>query len=274
VFQRLAIYGKPALVSVEPDFWGFVESQATGRDPTKVTVQVKVESDCAAYANDLTGLAACHIHLARTYAPKARIGFPPSSWGAPTIADDIAFMNKVGLGAGDFTVVQTTDRDVGCYEAGNDSACTRASLTLRERRCDVGSRGRVGANAALRGQRDRERRGAHSPASNVSAGAIWSWCRFHATVNLDQRGVVGVVVGIIGSERLDGNTEVQHLRHRPELAEGPAARSAVGAHLHRAEGLGTLAGEAMTVGLDDATIATVVELEHPLGTDRFTDLGL
>jgi len=132
VFQRLAIYGKPALVSVEPDFWGFVESQATGRDPTKVTVQVKVESDCAAYANDLTGLAACYIHLARTYAPKARIGFPPSSWGAPTIADDIAFMNKVGVGAGDFTVVQTTDRDVGCYEGGNDSACTRALSYLDE----------------------------------------------------------------------------------------------------------------------------------------------
>lgn len=132
VFQRLAIYGKPALVSVEPDFWGFVESQAPGGDPTKVTVQVTVEPSCAAYANDLTGLAACYIHLARTYAPKARIGFPPSSWGAPTIAENIAFMNKVGVGAGDFTVVQTTDRDVGCYEAGNDSACTRSLSYLDE----------------------------------------------------------------------------------------------------------------------------------------------
>jgi hypothetical protein len=59
VFQRLAIYGKPALVSVEPDFWGFVESQATGGDPTKVAVQVQVDTDRAAYANDLTGFAAC-----------------------------------------------------------------------------------------------------------------------------------------------------------------------------------------------------------------------
>jgi hypothetical protein len=125
LFQRLAIYGKPALVSVEPDFWGFVESQAPGGDPTKVAVQVTVEPDCAAYANDLTGLAACHIHLARTYAPKARIGFPPSSWGAPSIDENIAFMKKVGVGGGDFTVMQTVDRDAGCYEAGIDSNCTR-----------------------------------------------------------------------------------------------------------------------------------------------------
>ncbi len=132
VFQRLAVYGKPALVSVEPDFWGFVESQTTSGDPTKVTVQVKVETDCAAYANDLTGLAACYIHLAWTYAPKSRVGFPPSDWGASSIAGVISFMNKVGIGAGDFVVVQTTDRDVGCHEAGGDSACTRALSYLDE----------------------------------------------------------------------------------------------------------------------------------------------
>jgi len=75
VFQRLAAFDKPALVSVEPDFWGFVESQAPGGDPTKVAVQVTAVSDCAGYPNDLTGFAACYIHLARTIAPKSRIGF-------------------------------------------------------------------------------------------------------------------------------------------------------------------------------------------------------
>lgn len=123
LYQRLAIYGKPALVSVEPDFWGFVESQAPGGEPTQVAVQVTVEPDCAAYANDLTGMAACHIHLARTYAPQARMGFPPSSWG--DIDANIAFMGKVGVGAADFVVLQTVDRDAGCYEAGIDDACTR-----------------------------------------------------------------------------------------------------------------------------------------------------
>jgi hypothetical protein len=132
LFQRLAIYGKPALVSVEPDFWGFVEQQATGGDPTTVAVQVTVEPDCAAYANDLTGVAACYVHLARTYAPKARIGFPPSSWGASSLAENIAFMKKVGVGAADFTVLQTVDRDAGCYEAGIDSNCTRLIPYLDE----------------------------------------------------------------------------------------------------------------------------------------------
>jgi hypothetical protein len=132
LFQRIAIFGKPALVSVEPDFWGFVESQAPGGDPTRVAVQVTVEPDCAAYADDLTGMAACFIQLARTYAPKARIGFPPSAWGAPSLDENIAFMRKVGVGAADFTVLQTVDRDAGCYEAGVDDACTRPISYLDE----------------------------------------------------------------------------------------------------------------------------------------------
>ncbi len=132
LFQRIAIFGKPALVSVEPDFWGFVESQAPGGDPTRVAVQVTVEPDCAGYANDLTGMAACFIHLARAYAPKARIGFPPSAWGAPSLDENIAFMRKVGVGAADFTVLQTVDRDAGCHEAGVDDACTRRVPYLDE----------------------------------------------------------------------------------------------------------------------------------------------
>jgi hypothetical protein len=132
LFQRIAIFGKPALVSVEPDFWGFVESQAPGGDPTRVAVQVTVVPDCAAYANDLTGFAACFIQLARTYAPKARIGFPPSAWGAPSLDENIAFMKKVGAGNADFTVLQTVDRDAGCHEAGVDAACTRAVPYLDE----------------------------------------------------------------------------------------------------------------------------------------------
>lgn len=125
LFQRLAIYGKPALVNLEPDFWGFVESQAPGDDPTNVAVSVSIEPDCAAFANDLTGMVACHVHLARTYAPKARLGYPPSAWGAASLDENIAFMKKVGVGAADFTVLQTVDRDAGCYEAGLDDQCTR-----------------------------------------------------------------------------------------------------------------------------------------------------
>jgi hypothetical protein len=42
----------------------------------------------------------------------------------------------------------------------------------------------------------------------------------------------------------------------------------VGIDLHGAEDLRSLAGDAVAVGLDDAMIATVVELEYPLGFDR------
>ena len=34
-------------------------------------------------------------------------------------------MKKDGPGNADFVVLQTVDRDAGCYEAGNDDACTR-----------------------------------------------------------------------------------------------------------------------------------------------------
>jgi len=42
------------------------------------------------------------------------------------------FMKNVGVGAADFVVLQTADRDAGCYEAGMDNACTRSVPYLDE----------------------------------------------------------------------------------------------------------------------------------------------
>ncbi|MCC7536723.1 MAG: hypothetical protein IT379_10940, partial [Deltaproteobacteria bacterium] len=39
LFQRLAMFGRPAVVHVEPDFWGYAQ-QMSGGDPSSVEVRV------------------------------------------------------------------------------------------------------------------------------------------------------------------------------------------------------------------------------------------
>jgi hypothetical protein len=124
MFQDIGKYGKPALVNLEPDFWGYIEEHG---DPTKITALVSSNADCASEPNTVTGLAGCLITMARKYAPKAYVGFPPSSWGAPTTADVVAFMNKLGAQKADFIVEQTLDRDAGCFEVSpQPSYCSRS----------------------------------------------------------------------------------------------------------------------------------------------------
>ena len=47
-YQDLAAYGKPALVNLEPDFWGYAEQHSTGGDPTKLAAIVTTNPDCTA----------------------------------------------------------------------------------------------------------------------------------------------------------------------------------------------------------------------------------
>jgi hypothetical protein len=127
LFQDLGTYGKPALVNLEPDFWGYAERQAPGSDPTQLTALVNINPDCASLSNNVVGVAACLLAMARKYAPKAYVGFPPSTWGGNTSTDVIAFMNKVGAQNADFIVEQTLDRDAGCFEVSpQPSYCTRS----------------------------------------------------------------------------------------------------------------------------------------------------
>jgi hypothetical protein len=115
MFQKLGSYGHPTLVNLEPDFWGYVELDATNHDPTQMYAVVSTQSECSSLPNTAAGIAACLLKLGRTYAPNALIGFPASFFGesAPTVA---AFMTKVGAQNADFIVAQTSDRDAGCEE--------------------------------------------------------------------------------------------------------------------------------------------------------------
>jgi len=118
MYQKIGATGVPTLVNLEPDFWGFVLAGAPGGDPTKVPARVSSVSECAGQPDNVVGLARCLLTLGRTYAPKAKIGFPPSFWGrdATTVGN---FMVKLGADKADFIVAQTVDRDAGCMEVAS-----------------------------------------------------------------------------------------------------------------------------------------------------------
>lgn len=117
MFKRIAIFGKPTLVNLEPDFWGYVELKVlnTGNDPATLAASVNDQPECSTLPNNVTGLASCILAMGRQYAPNALIGFQPSFFGedSSTLA---TFMSKLGAQNADFTVAETYDRDAGCYE--------------------------------------------------------------------------------------------------------------------------------------------------------------
>jgi len=121
MYQKIGATDLPTLVNLEPDFWGFVLTGAPGGDPTKVPARVSMVTECASQPDTAAGLAGCLLSLGRTYAPKAKIGFPPSFWGrdATTVGN---FMAKVGADKADFIVGQTSDRDAGCFEVASPVA--------------------------------------------------------------------------------------------------------------------------------------------------------
>jgi hypothetical protein len=128
LYQRLAVFGGPALVHLEPDFWAF--TQRTQSDPTKMPVHVKANApDCAALPDDLTGMGQCLVKLGRLYAPKAVLGFHASDWAADNTADLAQYLLKIGAGDADLIVIETLDRDAGCFEAHTDPGCQRGGTT-------------------------------------------------------------------------------------------------------------------------------------------------
>jgi hypothetical protein len=126
LFQRLAIFAKPAVVQFEPDFWAYAEQQSH-EDPTSLKVNVTQSApDCADLSNDLVGMGHCLLKLARLYAPKAIVGFHASPWAAGDPNATVAFLKKVGADQADVVFADMLDRDAGCFEAGNDPVCARA----------------------------------------------------------------------------------------------------------------------------------------------------
>lgn len=124
LLRRLRWMRVPAIIHVEPDFWGFAHKASAG-DPSAIPVLVsEYVPECEGLPSDLTGFGQCVIRLAHLRAPRAVVGLAPSQWGGPP-HEHAAFLAAVGADEGDLLVVETLDRDAGCFEVGTDPWCTR-----------------------------------------------------------------------------------------------------------------------------------------------------
>jgi hypothetical protein len=123
VFQRLAVFGKPAVVHLEPDFWGYAMQHSM--DGTAQVIVTAHAPDCAGMQDNLIGMAGCLVKLARTYAPQAAIGFHASVWGG-TQQQIVQFFKAIHADAADFIAIDMLDRDAGCFEAHTDPNCMRS----------------------------------------------------------------------------------------------------------------------------------------------------
>jgi hypothetical protein len=125
LFQRIAVFGKPAVVHLEPDFWAYAEQQSK-EDPSSMPVKLSANApDCADLSNDLVGLGHCYVRIARKYAPKAMIGFHASEWANSDPTATAKFLNAVGADETDVIFADLLDRDAGCFEAAVDPNCMR-----------------------------------------------------------------------------------------------------------------------------------------------------
>lgn len=136
MFQKIKLYGKPVLVNLEPDLWGYAQQDrllSGTTDATRQPALVKsVNPDCAHLTDTVASMGQCLVHMARTLAPNAYVGFPPAGWPGLDTDNEIAYLKQVGADTADFVIMQTLDRDAGCFEAnynGEDAMCTRESNT-------------------------------------------------------------------------------------------------------------------------------------------------
>lgn len=129
MFEKLGAFDSPAIVHVEPDLWGY--TQAKSEQPSGVPMKVgSLVPECTDLPPDVSGMAKCVIRLSRSLAPKVVIGLSVSSFGAFTNGQSdplriAAYMNKIGANQADITVLETLDRDAGCFENGSDANCKR-----------------------------------------------------------------------------------------------------------------------------------------------------
>jgi hypothetical protein len=129
LFQRLGVFGEPAVVHLEPDWWAYAQQQSHG-DPTSLPVHVtSLAPDCAGQPNNLVGMGKCLVALARKYAPKTLVGFHASLWADPDPKKIAQFLAQVGESDADLLFVEMLDRDAGCYEAHVDEGCQRGGTT-------------------------------------------------------------------------------------------------------------------------------------------------
>lgn len=97
MLQKIRAFGKPVLVIVEPDLWGFLQNAAGGSD-NAASVPASVASsgfaDAAGFPNNGQGFAWALLHMRDKYAANAVLTLHASTWASD---NDIAVSSDPGL---------------------------------------------------------------------------------------------------------------------------------------------------------------------------------
>ena len=144
-FMLKQIGNAPALVHVEPDFWGYAEQANVDPHLTAAAVASANAGDCGSLENSIAGFGQCLVKMTRTYAPNAKIGLHASAWSTnmDVLLNTSASLDVVGeakktakflAAAGgdqmDFVVVDYSDRDTGYYKSMGRNTAWNENATL------------------------------------------------------------------------------------------------------------------------------------------------
>lgn len=82
LMDRAKVFGKPVMVHIEPDLWGFLQIRAS--DPTTLSASVASSGypEAAAYPNTVAGYAKTLVALRNKYAPNVVLAYHVSPWAS------------------------------------------------------------------------------------------------------------------------------------------------------------------------------------------------
>lgn len=104
LMQKIGAYGKPVLVIVEPDLWGFMEQTVSGHGNSAASIPASVASsgdaDAQGFANNAQGFSFALLHMRDKYAANAILALHASAWGTGTdiATNNSASVNATGIG--------------------------------------------------------------------------------------------------------------------------------------------------------------------------------
>lgn len=102
LLRKIAAFGKPVLIIVEPDLWGYLQ-QSTHGDDNAASVPASVSSsgfsDAVSYPNTVQGFAWALLHMRDIYARNALLAIHASLWATNTDigSDTRSSLDLVGL---------------------------------------------------------------------------------------------------------------------------------------------------------------------------------
>ena len=86
LMQMAGAYGRPVLIVVEPDLWGYMQGSVLAKDNSPADVPASVASsgdpDATAFPNNGQGYAWALLHIRDRYAPNAILALHMSNWAA------------------------------------------------------------------------------------------------------------------------------------------------------------------------------------------------